>query len=392
MLNSVAEDEYQCTATDDFRGKPWVCQVNGRAVTVYKQVHHRLVLGTVGYSLRRFKDTEELMHATYDVFTGVSSPILSFKNIVHAHLAMRDAQTKASRIHRDISIGNVILVRERDREIRRGYLIDWEASSEIDGSGQACLPGRTVSVITCSGVYSLLNSLQGTWLFMSQRMLSHDNVNEKMTLEDDMESLLYVVLYVALRWLPHSYPDRYLHKLFHDFFEDQADFGGVPHGGLHKFGNARGRATTREVVFKDASFHEWLNTVMDYHCPPKTLKKEYEGRWSNPSFLDSYWCDFLQAHQLARGDRVDQPVDPPRRAKLPSSVASTTPSIALAIEPAVDGESQMPRPTVLGKRCRGSKEEAERLPETPAVKRRSGRDVPRVNYAPFLQRSTRKMK
>lgn len=33
-------------------------------------VHYRLVLGTVGYGLKGFKGTDELLHATYDAFQG----------------------------------------------------------------------------------------------------------------------------------------------------------------------------------------------------------------------------------------------------------------------------------------------------------------------------------
>lgn len=58
---------------------------------------------------------------------------------------MRDAYRLDSRIHRDLSAGNVILVKEQDRRVRRGYLIDWEASCRVDDSGEALEAGRVVS-------------------------------------------------------------------------------------------------------------------------------------------------------------------------------------------------------------------------------------------------------
>ena len=58
---------------------------------------------------------------------------------------MQDARVKDSRIHRDISVGNVILVKESEKEVRRGYLIDWETSCKVDGSGAAVEAGRVVS-------------------------------------------------------------------------------------------------------------------------------------------------------------------------------------------------------------------------------------------------------
>ncbi len=59
---------------------------------------------------------------------------------------MKDALDKGSRLHRDISIGNIILVREPDRRIRRGYLVDWETSCEVDEAGQSLEPGRAVGL------------------------------------------------------------------------------------------------------------------------------------------------------------------------------------------------------------------------------------------------------
>ena len=139
--------EYQITATDEFKTQSWVCLVAGKKVTTYKQSHYRVVLGTVGYSLRHFQDTEELLHSTYDVFTGALRINQSLEVIANDVEAMKEAWANASQIHRDISLGNIILVKEPHRRIRRGYLIDWESSSEIDESGQARIPGRSVSTL-----------------------------------------------------------------------------------------------------------------------------------------------------------------------------------------------------------------------------------------------------
>ncbi len=62
-------------------------------------------------------------------------------------LAMMDARAKDSRLHQDISIGNIILVAEPGRDgPRKGYLIDWDGSCEVDASGASPKPGRIVSV------------------------------------------------------------------------------------------------------------------------------------------------------------------------------------------------------------------------------------------------------
>lgn len=58
---------------------------------------------------------------------------------------MRDALDKDSRLHRDLSVGNVILVKEAGSTTRKGYLIDWEASSHIDAEGHSLDKSRMVS-------------------------------------------------------------------------------------------------------------------------------------------------------------------------------------------------------------------------------------------------------
>ncbi len=58
--------------------------------------------------------------------------------------AMRDAFKMTAHLHRDISISNVILVRESGRTMRRGYLIDWDSCCPADESGEAAETGRAV--------------------------------------------------------------------------------------------------------------------------------------------------------------------------------------------------------------------------------------------------------
>lgn len=72
-LTSLTASEMQCTMTDEYSNDEWVCAVRGEKVVPLKQWHYRIVFGTVGYPLKRFKDTAELLHATFDVFHGVSS-------------------------------------------------------------------------------------------------------------------------------------------------------------------------------------------------------------------------------------------------------------------------------------------------------------------------------
>lgn len=45
---------------------------------------------------------------------------------------MIDAHDKADTLHRDLSLGNIILYRDAGGTLRVGYLIDWEFSRKVD--------------------------------------------------------------------------------------------------------------------------------------------------------------------------------------------------------------------------------------------------------------------
>lgn len=71
----------------------------------------------------------------------------AFSNLICSLIAISDAFTKTSRIHRDISLGNIILVREDGSDRRKGYLIDWDASCLADATGTSHRSGRVVSMV-----------------------------------------------------------------------------------------------------------------------------------------------------------------------------------------------------------------------------------------------------
>ena len=139
-----------CTKSARYAGKSWVCPVNGKPPKLQTFVHYRIVLGTVGYGLERFRGTSELLHATYNVFQGgyhvslIIPPVLT-RPCFRIPVAMKDASRLDSWLHRDISIGNIILVKESHGDARRGYLVDWESSTRTDENGKALEAGRAVS-------------------------------------------------------------------------------------------------------------------------------------------------------------------------------------------------------------------------------------------------------
>ncbi|KAI0632324.1 hypothetical protein C8Q77DRAFT_1060473 [Trametes polyzona] len=256
----------QRTLTARFMKAAWASRIEDARVYISKRQHYRLVTSTVGYGLRTIRGTRELLYAAYDVF-----------------IAMQDALAKDLRIHRDLSFGNIILVREPDRALRRGYLIDWEASDRIDEVGESLQDGRA-----------------GTWDFMSIRMLELKPGKHRFT--DDMESLLYVVLYAGLMYLSHDASMQLLTTTINGFFRVMGMPSRDPVGGDGKIVNRVHRTYTAPIRFRSAAFQEWLDTVLNFHGPLPEDREKYKDMW-NCAQLDAFWSQFLRTRELDEDDR-----------------------------------------------------------------------------------------
>ncbi|KAI0671013.1 hypothetical protein C8Q78DRAFT_974562 [Trametes maxima] len=260
---------WQHSYTDMCLEAPWICPVGGTAPSVRKVQCYRLVMDTVGYGLSTVQGTEELLHVMYDVF-----------------IAMQDALAKDSRIHRDLSLGNVILVKEPGRDMRKGYLIDWEVSDIVDEEGKSTHSGRA-----------------GTWPFSSWRMLDWTEEHGRHTILDDMDSLVHVITYCALHYLPHSLSPREIGGMIKEYYEDSVTVPGIPmHGGTSKRLNVVNRRLLKIAEFGSAPLVEWLNDVLDLQRAPG-LDLEF-GKKFTPGAMDMYWSAFLKTHTLPRDDRV----------------------------------------------------------------------------------------
>uniref|UniRef100_A0A0W0FD64 Fungal-type protein kinase domain-containing protein n=1 Tax=Moniliophthora roreri TaxID=221103 RepID=A0A0W0FD64_MONRR len=120
--------------------------------------HYFIVFAQVGTPLKDFKNSFELVQATS-----------------HAIEAHKVAYEKAKILHRDISVGNILIM-----DGGQGLLIDWEFSKPLDSSAPRTLE-RT-----------------GTWQFMSARLLSHKPGEVNHILADDLESFYHVLCWVTL--------------------------------------------------------------------------------------------------------------------------------------------------------------------------------------------------
>ncbi|KAF8271223.1 hypothetical protein EI94DRAFT_1497197, partial [Lactarius quietus] len=96
------------------------------------------------------------------------------------------ATYKASVLHRNISIGNIMIIdNENEREdLHSGMLIDWDLSKLIDPN-KSCTPHQYTRT--------------GTWQFMTAALIKEANITH--TFVHDLESAFWVVLWMALSYM-----------------------------------------------------------------------------------------------------------------------------------------------------------------------------------------------
>ncbi|KAL6302057.1 hypothetical protein BKA93DRAFT_794274 [Sparassis latifolia] len=300
----------QYTQTDRFRHATWVCTGGENHKLPPPLVHYRLVLGTAGYPLQRFRGTKELLHATYDAY--------------EAMVAAFHAEPGKRRLHRDISVGNIILSKDphSGENIRRGYLIDWESSCLVT-EGEACDHSRT-----------------GTIQFMSMRLLSSPSESISHMFQDDMESMLWVVLYCCLLWLGHDKPPGTLVTILYHLFDDTwINPVGIMNGGDGKLTNQYRQDYTGKIHFSNPAFREWLDAVIKFnssHVFQRPQDLESAMVWENPEMFGKFWKDFLSTHELSNDDRFPRKLYPRgttwRRSS--SSMLSSTSSTSGTAHPA----------------------------------------------------------
>ncbi|KAF8811757.1 hypothetical protein BYT27DRAFT_7183555 [Phlegmacium glaucopus] len=94
---------------------------------------------------------------------------------------------KAGILHRDLSAGNIMIVKDKENKEWRGILIDWDMCLLWREHGGEPRSGRT-----------------GTWAFISLQILQNGGPTVIHTLWDDIESAFWVFVYEALLYLKHD--------------------------------------------------------------------------------------------------------------------------------------------------------------------------------------------
>ncbi|KAH8916371.1 hypothetical protein BT69DRAFT_1199453, partial [Atractiella rhizophila] len=129
----------------------------------WKLKHYRIVFEEVGERLNQFRSSWELVKVMSDAFT-----------------AHRDAFENAGVLHRDVSFGNILLIRSGDEV--HGMLIDWEFA-EVKYCPEKGATERT-----------------GTFPFLSLRLLN--DYRRPQLVSDDIQSFLYVLVWITLHHGP----------------------------------------------------------------------------------------------------------------------------------------------------------------------------------------------
>ncbi|OSD00262.1 hypothetical protein PYCCODRAFT_1469592 [Trametes coccinea BRFM310] len=154
--------------------------------------HYRYVVREVGMPLEEFPTGEVLVSVITD-----------------AIIAHEQAYNIAKVLHRDVSTGNILIVPNSDRGIKRGYqglLTDWELSTRLERY-YAERP-RTYEM--------------GTWPFMSVRSLSHNGIGSHIQVADELESFLLVMISCAVRHLRSTCDD--VDAFIYDYFRFAVPF------------------------------------------------------------------------------------------------------------------------------------------------------------------------
>ncbi|OBZ73658.1 hypothetical protein A0H81_06279 [Grifola frondosa] len=156
-------------------------------------MHYRIVEKEVGKPLKEFKDSRALVSHVLD---GVT--------------AHEDAVMKAGILHRDVSADNLLIYpacKKNEEGVNitdddwTGLLINWEFSKPISQA-----PDTSEEIGR--------NDRVGTWQFMSVHILNHKYWSH--SIEDDLESFFYVLLYNAVRYVPNNvvHVDDYINAFF----------------------------------------------------------------------------------------------------------------------------------------------------------------------------------
>ncbi|KAG6810142.1 hypothetical protein H0H92_013135 [Tricholoma furcatifolium] len=179
----------------DRRNGDWRLGDNWNRIT--RRIHHCFVVNFIGRPLETFENSEQLMQVVFDAFIGGSFTFFGGFFLTLVVLAHKEAYEKCGIVHRDISAKNILITMNG-----RGILNDWDLAKH---KLQLEKPRR--------------HEITGTWQFMSCLLLRREALVH--SIQDDMESFYYVMLYYGLRFLSHNYKKMEVRQLLHEIFDQE---------------------------------------------------------------------------------------------------------------------------------------------------------------------------
>ncbi|KAI0337289.1 hypothetical protein BDW22DRAFT_1383880 [Trametopsis cervina] len=164
-----------------------------RPITWLRRHQHYRVVQKLAHPLFMVQDSRQLVQAIRDVLE-----------------VLLDAFKEGLLLHRDISMGNVML----DAETKRGILNDWDHAIKLTDAG-SCHAYRT-----------------GTWQFMSVLLLKEPR--KRHSLLDDIESCYWLLLYMSLHHFENTAAATII-PMFDDCVEGEDEHGIIQYiGGIAK--------------------------------------------------------------------------------------------------------------------------------------------------------------
>ncbi|GJJ12210.1 hypothetical protein Clacol_006451 [Clathrus columnatus] len=186
--------------------------------------HYRIVLSEVGTQLTTFRSTRELV------------------SVIHQALQAHQNAYDAGVLHRDISVGNIIIRESESGGEREALLIDWDMAKFKDDNAAGTME-RTQ--------------------FLAARFLRNPEASQP-NFDDDLESFVYVLTWVVFCYTDVNFTPSVLYdKIYTIFNKSYLNDQGIEVGGDGKVDYLQGSAVLGTAKIKNKHLNALLKACKD---------------------------------------------------------------------------------------------------------------------------------